>query len=360
VTRAGLSPAITAALAAALLFGASTPLAKQLLRDTSPMLLAGLLYLGSGIGLGVGRFLRDRGWRSPALNPAEWGWLLLAIGFGGVLGPLLLMLGLARMPAASASLLLNLEAVLTALLAWIVFRENTDRRVVLGMALIVAGAAVLAGRGNLYAPGSGDGALLIALACLCWALDNNLTRKVSASDAAFLAGLKGLAAGVVNTGLALLLGARLPGPGGIAEAMTVGLLGYGVSLVLFVVALRGLGAARTGAYFSTAPFMGAAVAVLALGERPYPSFWLAAVLMGAGVWLHLRERHEHVHTHSPTMHTHRHVHDEHHPHLHEFDRDSREPHTHEHSHALLTHSHPHYPDISHHQHGHSGEKKSDG
>jgi drug/metabolite transporter (DMT)-like permease len=351
VNRAGLSPAITAALAAALLFGASTPIAKQLLQDTSPMLLAGLLYLGSGIGLGVGRLVRDRGWRGPGLRRAEWAWLLLTIGFGGVLAPLLLMLGLARTPAASASLLLNLEAVLTALLAWVVFRENTDRRVVLGMALIVAGAAVLAGRGPSHLPGFGGGAPLIALACLCWALDNNLTRKVSATDAAFLAGLKGLVAGVVNTGLAVLLGAGFPGPAGIAEAMTLGLFGYGVSLMLFVLALRGLGAARTGAYFSTAPFMGAAIAVLAFGERPSPTFWVAAVLMGAGVWLHLQERHEHAHTHLPVRHSHRHVHDEHHQHSHEFDWDGRGAHTHEHTHALLTHRHPHYPDI-HHGHRH--------
>ncbi|MGH8325835.1 MAG: DMT family transporter, partial [Steroidobacteraceae bacterium] len=250
MVRAVPAPAVIAALAAAVLFGASTPLAKQLLQDASPMLLAGLLYLGSGIGLSAGRLLRDRGWSTPALSPAEWRWVLLAIGFGGVLGPLLLMSGLARMAAASASLLLNLEAVLTALLAWIVFRENNDRRVVLGMALIVAGAAALCGRGGALASGSGWGASLIALACLCWALDNNLTRKASASDAVFLAALKGIAAGVVNTGLALLLGERLPGPTGTAEAMMLGLLGYGVSLVLFVLALRGLGAARTGAYFS--------------------------------------------------------------------------------------------------------------
>jgi drug/metabolite transporter (DMT)-like permease len=346
-----LSPTILAALAAALLFGASTPLAKQLLRDTSPMLLAGLLYLGSGIGLSVARLLRDRGWRVPQLNRAEWLWLLLAIGFGGVLGPWLLMLGLVRTSAASASLLLNLEVVLTALLAWIVFRENTDRRVVLGMILIVAGAAALAGPGAAHAAALGWGALLIALACLCWALDNNLTRKVSATDAVFLAALKGLVAGAVNTGLALFLGERLPAPAGIAAAMAVGLFGYGVSLVLFVLALRGLGAARTGAYFATAPFMGAAIAILAFGDHPSPVFWLAAMLMAGGVWLHLRERHEHVHTHLPITHTHRHVHDEHHQHSHDFDWDGREPHTHEHTHAALTHSHPHYPDI-HHQHEH--------
>lgn len=351
MARAALSPGITEALAAALLFGASTPLAKLLLRDASPILLAGLLYLGSGLGLSAVRLVRDRGWRMPPMARDEWLWLLLAIACGGVLGPVLLMCGLALTTAASASLLLNLEAVLTALIAWIVFRENADRRVVLGMGLIVAGAAVLAGRDGSHAAGLGWGALLIALACLCWALDNNLTRKVSASDAMFIAGLKGLVAGAVNTGLALFLGAHLPAAAGTAAAMAVGLLGYGVSLVLFVLALRGLGAARTGAYFSTAPFMGAAIAVLALGEHPSPLFWLAAILMGAGVWLHLQERHEHMHTHLPITHTHRHVHDEHHRHSHDFNWDGRAPHTHEHTHARLTHSHPHYPDI-HHRHGH--------
>lgn len=352
------APTILAALAAALLFGASTPLAKQLLRDTSPILLAGLLYLGSGLGLSIGRLLRDRGWRTPALSRAEWAWLLLAVGFGGVLGPLLLMLGLERTSAASASLLLNLEAVLTALLAWLVFRENTDRRVVLGMALIVAGAVLLAGwHGSPQNAWLGGGAVLVALACLCWALDNNLTRKVSASDAVFLAALRGLIAGGVNTGLALFLGERLPGGAAVAGAMGIGLLGYGVSLVLFVLALRGLGAARTGAYFSTAPFMGAAIAILAFGEHAALTFWAAAALMGAGVWLHLQERHEHVHTHQPIAHTHRHVHDEHHQHSHDFDWETRGAHTHEHAHALLTHRHPHYPDIIHHQHEHGGKKQ---
>ncbi len=315
------------------------------------MLLAGLLYLGSGVGLSVVRLVRDRGWRVPSMNRNEWLWLLLAIGFGGVLGPLLLLLGLTRTSAASASLLLNLEVVLTALLAWIVFRENTDRRVVLGMALIVAGATVLAGGGASHAVGLGSGALLIALACLCWAFDNNMTRKVSASDAVFLAGLKGLTAGAVNTGLALLLGERLPATAAVAEAMTLGLLGYGVSLVLFVLALRGLGAARSGAYFSTASFVGAAIAILGFGEHPVASFWLAAALMAGGVWLHLQERHEHVHTHPALRHTHRHVHDGHHQHAHELEWDGREPHTHEHTHALLRHRHRHYPDI-HHQHEH--------
>lgn len=347
--RLVFSPAIAAALAAALLFGASTPLAKQLLRDVAPILLAGLLYMGSGIGLIVIRLLRDRGWRTPQMVKREWFWLLLAIGFGGVFGPLLLMLGLARTQAATTSLLLNLEAALTALLAWVVFRENTDRRVVTGMALIVAGAVLLAWSNG--SQGLSWGAALIALACLCWALDNNFTRKVSGSDALFIAALKGLVAGVVNTGLALLLGARLPAVAGMAEAMTVGMFGYGISLVLFVLALRGLGSARTGAYFSTAPFMGAAIAIIAFGDHASLVFWIAAALMGAGVWLHLTERHEHLHTHEPIAHAHRHVHDAHHQHAHDSDWDGSEPHNHPHTHAPLTHSHPHYPDI-HHQHEH--------
>lgn len=349
--RVRFSPAVVAALVAALLFGASTPFAKQLLRDVSPVLLAGLLYLGSGIGLGITRLIRDRGWRTPSMSGSEWLWLMLAIGFGGVLGPLALMLGLMTTSAATASLLLNLEAVLTAVIAWVVFRENTDRHVVLGMLAIIAGAVLLAWPRPHENTGLGWGTLLIASACLCWALDNNFTRKVSATDALFLAGLKGTVAGVVNTGIALALGATLPALPAISEAMVVGLLGYGVSLVLFVLALRGLGTARTGAYFSTAPFLGAAIAILAFGDHASMLFWVAAILMGVGVWLHLTERHEHMHTHQAITHTHRHVHDIHHQHTHDFPWDGIEPHAHPHTHDPITHSHPHYPDI-HHQHRH--------
>lgn len=285
------------------------------------------------------------------MTASEWLWLLAAIACGGVLGPILLMLGLTWTSASSASLLLNLEAVLTAILAWVVFRENADHRIVIGMALIVAGAVLLALTTQAKHLGFGWGALLIAGACLCWALDNNFTRKVSASDALFIAGLKGLTAGMVNVGIAFALGARLPALPFIGMTMTAGLLGYGVSLVLFVLALRGLGSARTGAYFSTAPFIGAAIAILMFNEHATWMFWLAATLMASGVWLHLTERHEHMHTHEATTHTHRHVHDEHHKHTHDFDYDGREPHAHEHTHAAITHSHPHYPDI-HHQHRH--------
>jgi drug/metabolite transporter (DMT)-like permease len=263
------------------------------------------------------------------------------------------MTGLARTSGASASLLLNLEAVLTALIAWVVFRENADRRIVLGRVLIVAGGVALGWPGESAAAGGLAGALLVAGACLCWAIDNNLTRKVSGGDATFVAGAKGLVAGSANLALGLALGGGLPPPGPLGAALLVGLLGYGVSLVLFVLALRGLGTARTGAYFSTAPFIGAAVAIGAFGESPTTAFWVAAALMGAGVWLHLTERHEHEHAHEPLEHVHAHAHDEHHRHNHDFAWDGREPHAHIHRHAAIRHSHPHYPDL-HHRHEHGG------
>jgi len=254
-------PAVLAALGAAALFGASTPLAKQLVGDLPAFLLAGLLYLGSGIGLTLMRLVRDRGWKLPQFPRTEWLWFGGAIFFGGVAGPVLLMLGLTHTTAATASLLLNLEAVLTAVLAWIAFRENADRRIVMGMLMIVAGGVTLSWSANTTTEESWLGPLAIAGACLCWAIDNNLTRKVSASDALFIASVKGLSAGTFNTILAVLLYSSFPAAHTIAPAMLIGFFGYGLSLVLFVLALRGLGAARTGAYFSTAPFIGAAIAI---------------------------------------------------------------------------------------------------
>ena len=339
------------ALAAAALFGASTPLAKLLGGTLSPVLLAGLLYLGSGLGLTIVRLVRDKGWQRPGLAPSEWPWLLGAIGFGGVLGPVALMVGLTLTSAATASLLLNLESVLTAVLAWVVVKENADRRIVAGMLAIVAGGMVLAWPGTGFDAHGLLGPVCVALACLCWAIDNNLTRKVSASDALFIAGIKGLVAGLINTGLALLLGAHLPALPALAPTLLVGFLGYGISLVLFVLALRGLGSARTGAYFSTAPFLGAAIALWGLGEPVAVNFWIAAALMGIGVWLHLTEHHAHEHQHHAMNHTHPHVHDEHHAHEHGFEWDGVEPHVHPHEHAPLRHSHAHFPDI-HHRHDH--------
>lgn len=339
------------ALLAAALFGASTPFAKLLVGEMSPWLLAGLLYLGSGLGLAAARLIRDRGWTPSGLAEGEWRWLLGAIFFGGVLGPLALMFGLTRTSGSTASLLLNLEAVLTAVIAWVVFRENADRRIVLGMLAIVAGGVVLSWSGGGGSANDWIGPLAIAAGCLCWAIDNNLTRRVSASDALFIAATKGAVAGTVNVGLAFALGASLPDGTVLLGTMVVGLFGYGISLVLFVLALRGLGTARTGAYFSTAPFIGAAVSLVLLGESTSIAFWIAAALMGWGVWLHLTEHHEHEHTHEPMEHGHRHAHDEHHHHEHDFAWNSDEPHEHWHRHEGLVHKHPHFPDI-HHRHIH--------
>jgi drug/metabolite transporter (DMT)-like permease len=338
--------AIAYALLSAALFGASTPFAKLLVGSIPPLALAGLLYLGSGLGLATWFALRRR---SPNLSLRDLPWLAAAIVLGGIIGPALLMYGLARTDGATASLLLNLEVVFTAAMAWMVFRENVDKRVFMGMLAIAAGGVVLSWEQIPRSSGVA-GPLLIAAACLAWALDNNLTRRVSGGDPVVIAALKGLVAGTVNLGLALALGAYLPAPGSIALAGLVGLLGYGISLVLFIMALRDLGTARAGAYFSVAPFYGAALALWLLGEDAGTAFWAAAALMGIGVWLHLTERHHHEHTHEPMAHAHEHVHDEHHRHAH-VDGDGREPHSHTHQHPGLAHRHPHYPDL-HHRHRH--------
>ena len=340
------------ALAAAVLFGASAPLAKSLLVSVPPQLLAGILYLGSGSGLAIVRLMLGRRSEAP-LRRADVPWLAGAIALGGVLGPLLLMIGLARTPASGASLLLNLEGVFTALLAWFVFHENVDRRIALGMFAIAAGGGVLAWEGHASWGGI-VGPLAIAGACFAWACDNNLSQKVSGGDPVQIAMLKGLAAGIVNTSIAFARGAHWPAAGPLAGALVVGLLSYGVSLVLFVLALRHVGTARTGAYFSTAPFVGAVLSLILFRETPTPGFLAAAALMGIGVWLHLSERHEHVHVHQAMDHAHAHVHDEHHQHAHGPDDPpvtDPQPHVHAHHHAPLTHSHRHYPDI-HHRHSH--------
>ncbi len=339
------------ALTAAFLFGISTPLCKVLLRGTAPQLVAGLLYLGSGLGLAVVRLAQRRASREAPLGWGDAPWLAGAIGFGGILGPLLLMLGLARVPSASASLLLNLEAVFTALLAWFAFRENFDRRIAFGMIAIVAGGVALSWQGRMGWGGPG-GSLLVAGACLSWAVDNNLTQKVSAGDPVQIAMLKGLAAGAVNTTIALSAGAGWPTPQRTGAVLAVGFLSYGVSLVLFVRALRHLGTARTSAYFSTAPFVGAAASVLFLREQPAAGLGVAAGLMALGVWSHLSERHEHEHRHEAIVHEHLHMHDEHHLHAHDPLDQAGEPHTHPHRHEELVHTHRHSPDIHHrHRHG---------
>jgi len=263
----------------------------------------------------------------------------------------LLMFGLSSMPASGASLLLNAEAVATALLAWLVFRENVNRRVALGMVAIVAGSILVSIPSGTADFGSVWPSLAVLGACICWGIDNNLTRKVALNDAVWLAAVKGGVAGPVNLLIAVLLGAAVPPLWSIAATMGVGLVAYGVSLVLFIVAMRHLGTARAGAYYGVAPFIGAMVAVL-MGETLTLALVLAAVLMAVGVWLHLTELHEHVHVHEPMTHDHVHRHDDgHHDHDHAEAVPASRHHRHAHTHSSATHTHPHFPD-AHHRHRH--------
>jgi drug/metabolite transporter (DMT)-like permease len=338
------------ALVAAVLFGLSAPIAKILVGDLSPQLLAGLLYIGSGIGLAILAVVRSGTLRTgPGLRSADIPYLAGAIAFGGIAAPVLLMFGLGRTPASSASLLLNLEAVFTAAIAWTIFRENINSRIVAGLLAIVAGGVVLSWNGSLqlidYA-----GPLAIAAACLCWGIDNNLTQRISAADPVRIAGLKGVAAGSVNTLLAFSLGQWRYTPA-IWPALALGFVSYGLSLVLYIHALRELGTARAGNYFSVAPFVGAVAGVIIFREPLTLVLSAAGCLMGLGVWLHVTERHEHFHVHEPMTHEHEHMHDIHHQHEHSPHDPPGEPHTHPHRHERLEHSHPHYPDI-HHRHPH--------
>lgn len=345
-------PGVPLALASAALFGASTPFAKLLVGRIDPWMLAGLLYVASGLALafviGLRRML-SRTPREAPLRRRDLPWLAAILLSGGVAGPVLLMLGLSLTSAAAGSLLLNLEGLATMAIAWLVYRENVDRRLLAGAMAILAGAAIISSQGS--AIGLDWGALAIAGACLAWGIDNNLTRRLSAADPVQIATLKGLIAGSINLTIALLQGAAIPPPPALAGTAVVGILGYGVSLVLFVLALRHLGAARTGAYFSTAPFIGAAVAVGGFGDDVSWQFAVAGALMAVGVWLHLAERHDHGHAHEAIEHEHRHVHDEHHRHAHGLGDPPSEPHTHPHRHEQLVHRHPHYPDL-HHRHPH--------
>ena len=344
---------VSFAIVAAVLFGASTPFSKILLGKTEPVMLAGLLYLGSGVGLAIWAGLRSQSKgssREARLKRGDLPWLAGAIVAGGIIGPVLLMVGLVITPASSASLLLNLEGIFTALLAWFVFKENFDRRIALGMAAIFCGGLFLSWAGRLEI-GALWGTLAISGACFAWAIDNNLTRKVSAGDPVQIAAAKGLVAGSVNLTIALLVGASLPALRTLSLAALVGFLGYGVSLTLFVLALRHIGTARTGAYFSLAPFAGAVISLAILRDHLTYQLVIAAGLMGIGVWLHLTERHTHEHEHEAIEHDHRHVHDEHHQHEHDETAPLGEPHSHPHRHERMVHSHHHYPDI-HHRHAH--------
>jgi drug/metabolite transporter (DMT)-like permease len=344
---------VAAALAAAALFGASTPLAKLLVRDLNPWMLAGLLYLGSGLGLAITRWWRlmqPGDHRSECLlRGSDWFWLLAAVVAGGLAAPVFLMFGLTSTSASTASLLLNLEGVFTALLAWLLFQEHYDRRIVLGMAAITAGAALLAWTGT-WTISTFWGPLAVTAACLAWGLDNNLSRKVALCDPVQIAMIKGLVAGTANLAIGSWHYGVFPAIWFALPAGLLGFLGYGASLVLFIQALRHLGAARTGAYFSVAPFVGGLVGIILFREEVSLRFLAAAALMAWGVWLHLTERHEHDHTHEEAYHEHAHEHGPHHQHSHE-EPSAWGPHCHWHVHFPLTHFHLHFPD-THHRHRH--------
>lgn len=337
-------------LLAAALFGVSAPIAKRLLGETTPQILAGLLYLGAGIGLWLYRLVRPTT-EEAQLRRADVPRLLGLIVAGGVMGPVLMLFGLERVSAVTGSLLLNLEAPFTIAVAVIVFREHLGWHAAGAIAVILAGAAILK-----FEPGAVGadtvGVLLLAAACLAWAIDNNLTQTLSLRDPFAVVRAKALGAGAFNLGIGLALaGGKLPGAGALAAALALGCVSYGASVVLDAYALRLVGAAREAAYFSTAPFLGALAAVLVFGD-PLRWFDVAAIgVMASGVALLLRERHGHAHAHDALEHDHAHVHDAHHVHAHAPGDPSGEPHAHPHRHAPLVHDHPHVPDL-HHRHRH--------
>jgi len=340
-----------AALASALCFGVSAPLAKRLLDDVPPLPLAALLYFGAGIGLAAydagRRLLVGRVDETP-LRAADVPTLATMIVIGGVIGPLLMLIGLQRVSGVVGSLLLNLEAPLTIVLALAFFGDHLDAGAFAGSALVIAGAVLLSAvPGDTRA--DGVGVVALAAAALGWALDNNLTQRLSARDPVMVARVKTLGAGVLGLGLSAALGYASPSADAVGVALVVGFVGYGVSIVLAVAAMRRLGAARHAAFFATAPFIGAVTAVPLLGETFTARAALVAIVMALGLVALLRERHLHEHHHEALTHEHRHVHDEHHRHDH--DGPVSEPHAHLHVHEPLTHAHPHRPDV-HHRHRH--------
>jgi len=339
------------ALAAALLFGLSPPVAKLLLADSDPLVLAALLYLGGGIALcGPDLVAGDGRKREARLRTGDL-WLLAAIvAFGGILGPLLMLWGLARISGVLASLLLNLEAPFTVLLGVLFFGDYLGRSAGVASLLVFSGVALLSG---FPSEGSADvlGVVAIAGACVSWALDNNLTQRLSLRDPVAVARAKALAAGGCMLAMAVARGNVVPRLTVIAPALLLGFVSYGASLVLAVRAMRLLGAARQALFFATAPFVAAILSIPLLGERPGLETVAAGILMAAGLFVLLSERHAHPHVHKEIEHDHFHVHDEHHQHRHDGFGRLDEPHSHPHRHAPLPHSHAHVPDL-HHRHGH--------
>ena len=348
--RASGQAGYTMGLGAALLFGLSAPVSKALLGDVAPQMLAGILYLGAFLAIAPAQRLRRGRHREAPLRRSDLPRLVVVVLTGGIVAPVLLMLGLQRMSGVAGSLLLNLEGPLTLLIGVALLGEYLGRRSSAGSALIFGGAALLGFEG---AAGNVDvlGVLLIFGACAGWAIDNNLTQTLTIRDPFAIVSVKTGVAAAVNVGVALILNNDLPGGGPLLGALTLGALAYGVSVLLDAYALRILGAAREAAIFATAPFAGAVLAIPLLGERWNVVDVAAAAAMAVGVLVLVTDRHEHWHEHTPMYHEHLHVHDRHHQHVHPPGVDPAEPHSHPHDHERLVHSHPHASD-AHHRHDH--------
>lgn len=332
----------------AILFAMNAPFAKLLMTDLNPALMAAVLYLGSGFGLMLSTLFLKSNEEAP-IRKNDIPWLVKAIVFGGIIGPLCLMFGLRETTASSASLLLNMESVLTAVIAWVIYREHCERRQIFGMSAIALGGCLISA-GSLDMTRLAGNSLVVA-ACLCWAIDNNLTRHISASDPVKIAMFKGLFAGATNLAIAHFFGVAYPEPIVLIKIGLLGYFSYGLSLVLFIMSLRLVGTSRSGAYFSTAPFLGALVSWMFFKSTLTVWEVVAFGCMAFGLWIHITENHEHEHSHEECTHEHSHVHDEHHQHKHAEGTDLKEPHSHEHFHPALIHKHPHFPDI-HHRHSH--------
>lgn len=351
-----------AALVAAFFFGCIAPGAKYLSSALPPQSMAGVLYFSAGIGLLFLLLLKKQFLSSIAqFQPKDAKWLAAATLFGGVLGPAFLTYGLLNISGSTASLLLNLESVLTSLIAWFIFKEHFEKRIVWGMLFIIGGCIILSLGSNTTSEGHDSllGFFLIALACLSWGIDNNVTRNISHLNPVFTASIKGLIAGAANLILGYFLGERLGFNLQLGQAAILGFLGIGISLVAFIVSLGSIGTARTGALFSTAPFIGSILSILILKESVSIPFLIALALMAVGVWFHLSEDHSHEHTHEEMLHSHDHIHDVHHQHTHGPDVSDGEPHSHQHRHQVMTHSHGHFPDI-HHRHEHKSSELKEG
>jgi drug/metabolite transporter (DMT)-like permease len=344
------------ALLAAVFFGASAPLSKLLLGEIDPITLAGLLYIGSGISAGLFILIRKFSGQSRTearLRRKDLPWLIGAVVAGGIAAPIILLFGLRASPAATASLLLNFEGVATTLIAVLIFREAIGRRVWWAVGLITV-AAILLTWNRTGGWGFSLGALGIVAACMLWGMDNNFTRNVSAKDPLMIVTIKGLAAGGFSLLLATILGRSFPGILSILFALLLGSISYGVSIVLFIYAMRALGAARTSALFGLAPFIGMVLSFILKLEIFSLLFLLSLPLMAFGAWLLLSEDHAHLHLHPALVHEHRHTHiDEHHQHVHDVEPvDPSRAHSHLHVHDSLEHAHAHFPDI-HHRHEHN-------